>query len=140
MKMFEEIDHTADWALRVNGENLTALLHNAASGMFHLMGLRITKEKSSQRHIEIEARDSEELLVTFLEELLYAIESRSVGFDEMAIQIVQSEGSGPKLKLLATLIEAPISSLEKSIKAVTYHGLEIRPIDNGFQAVVVFDV
>ena len=35
---WEEIPHTADWALRIRGEDLRSLFENAARGMASLIG------------------------------------------------------------------------------------------------------
>jgi SHS2 domain-containing protein len=42
--------------------------------------------------------------------------------------------------LLAQVESAPIASLAKEIKAVTYHNLAIRQTERGLQANIVFDV
>jgi SHS2 domain-containing protein len=40
----------------------------------------------------------------------------------------------------AQVIARPVKSMEKQIKAVTYHGLQIEQTENGIRATVVFDV
>ena len=61
---FEEIEHTADWALRVRGRDLGELLVNAARGMVSLM---ISNPPATplnvDRNIEIDSIDAESLLV-----------------------------------------------------------------------------
>ena len=44
------------------------------------------------------------------------------------------------VKLHARLAGAPLLELQKSIKAVTFHNLEIRPVDAGLETTIVFDV
>ena len=62
-KMYEEIEHTADWALRVRGADLPTLFSNAALGMMELAGVRTENTAGESRKIELTADDMETLLV-----------------------------------------------------------------------------
>ena len=67
---FEEIEHTADWALRVRGHDLRELLVNAARGMSRLLVPDLTVISTDvERHFELDAFDAESLLVEWLSEL-----------------------------------------------------------------------
>jgi SHS2 domain-containing protein len=132
---FIELEHTADWALRVQAQDMEGLLRNAAEGMFQLMQLECGDRLLGASHLVVEAYDREELLVNWLEELLFRIETRGVAFDISSIAI-----SNEPLKLQAHLGEYPIDKLEKEIKAVTYHGLTVTETELGFDATVIFDV
>ena len=130
---FEEIEHTADWSIRVYGESLNALFTHAAEGMFSLLELQFKSEQSQTRNIELSAIDSESLLVSWLEELLYLLESEAVAAVEYDLQV--------NVKYLrASVITRQIKSMKKDIKAVTYHELEIQKDDGSFQTTIVFDV
>ncbi len=132
---FIELDHTADWALRVQAQDMEGLLRNAAEGMFQLMQLKRGDRLLGESQLAVEAHDREELLVNWLEELLFQIETRAVAFEIPAIAI-----SNDPLKVQAHLDEYPIDKLEKEIKAVTYHGLIVTETELGLDATVVFDV
>jgi len=54
-------------------------------------------------------------------------------FDEFDVQV-----EGTKLKV--EMSGAPILSLTKAIKAVTYHNLQVRPTARGYEVEIVFDV
>jgi SHS2 domain-containing protein len=130
---FEEIQHTADWALRVWAGSLPALFAEAARGMNVLSGAQPVPGPRLSRAFEAEAPDAESLLVLFLSELLYATEQEHLVFDAFKIDV---EGSGLK----ASMSGAPMLSLINPIKAVTYHNLHIRKTDPGFEVEIVFDV
>ena len=66
-----EVEHTADWGLEVWAPDLAALMEEAARGMFELMGIEVSEESRCHRQLEIGADDREQLLVSFLEELLF---------------------------------------------------------------------
>lgn len=130
---FEEIAHTADWALRVWAPNLEGLLEQAARGMYALSGIEIGAQPELRRAMEIETADPEMLLVEFLAELLYCAEGERVAFHGFAIEITD-------LELRADLVGGPIEAWKKEIKAVTYHNLDIQRTENGLEVEIVFDV
>ncbi len=131
---YEEIDHTADWALKVRGRDLPALFANAAHGMMELAGVRTSDDVGQERQIEIQAIDRESLLVDWLHELLLALELEQLAFREMDLEITDGR------KLVGTLRAVPIVSMEKPVKAVTYNELHIQESPEGLETIIVFDV
>ena len=153
---FEEIAHTADWAMHVWADNLEGLFAEAARGMYALSGANqaegaalslpsrtgvppmlaartVSKGPKVKRTFETQAQDAESLLVAFLSELVYALEQEGVIFDEFDVQVEST-------KLKVEMSGAPILSLTKAIKAVTYHNLQVRPTARGYEVEIVFDV
>ena len=130
---YEEKAHTADWALRVWADDLEGLFAEAARGMYALSGANQAEGPKVKRTFQAEAPDAESLLVAFLSELVYAVEQEHLIFDEFDVQV---EG----IKLKVEMSGAPILSLTKAIKAVTYHNLQIRPTARGYEVEIVFDV
>ncbi|UCF90395.1 MAG: archease [Desulfobacterales bacterium] len=132
---FEEIEHTADWALRITGSNLEELLCNAARGMNSLMVREVGADGSLlEKPVELEAIDAESLLVEWLSELAYWAEREMLVFERFAFHALTPT------HLKATLYGRAVSAMEKHIKAVTYHNLKIAPTARGLEATVVFDV
>ena len=131
---FEEVEHTADWALKVWGADLPDLFTNAAVGMMQLMDAMPAHDDPVVRTIEIEAIDRESLLVAWLEELLFGMEVRSVTYQDISLQITGDTA------LEATIEELPLASIAKPIKAVTYNELAIQPNPGGLEVTIVFDV
>ncbi len=132
---FEEIEHTADWALRVRGENLAELLINAARGMASLLVADLsTIPPEVEYPVELDSLDAETLLVDWLSELAYWAETESLVFNQFDLE----EISPTHLEGLVRGGQVP--ELQKHIKAVTYHNLEIVETEQGLEATVVFDV
>lgn len=132
---FEEVEHTADWALRVRGAGLPELLVNAARGMAGLIAADPDAIPSAEeRRLELEAYDAESLLVTWLSELAYWAEAESLVFTRFHLERVSPTA------LTATVRGGRVSPLQKHIKAVTYHNLEIIKTETGLEATIVFDV
>ncbi|MEN8242580.1 MAG: archease [Chloroflexota bacterium] len=130
---FEEIEHTADWALRVWAPNHAELFRQAAIGMNQLSELELDSTVPLVEELSLAAIDIESLLVSFLSELVFLGEQDDLGFDGFDLSI-------DRLRLLAKLSGGKIISQKKEIKAVTYHNLEVIEIEGGFQVVIVFDV
>lgn len=133
---FKEIDHTADWALRVRGRNLPELLFNAALGMSNLLVANLDDIASDvEKQLELDVFDAESLLVEWLSELAYWAEAEQLVFREFDLTQVTDT------HLQAVVRGGRALDLKKHIKAVTYHNLEIVETDDGrLEATVVFDV
>jgi SHS2 domain-containing protein len=132
---FEEVEHTADWALRVRGHDLRELLMNAARGMSRLLISDLTAIPTDvERRFELEAFDAESLLVEWLSELAYWAEAEMLVFGEFDLSQVAPT------YLQAVVRGGRVPDLQKHIKAVTYHNLEIVETDHGLEVTVVFDV
>ena len=130
---FEEIQHTADWALKVWAPDFACLLEQAALGMNQLMGVAVDPTQSIERKLTLTADDRESLLVAFLNRILYEMEMDSIGFDHFDILV---DG----LQINAHLTGGKLLELQKRVKAVTYHNLKIRAAANGLETTIVMDV
>lgn len=131
---YEEVEHTADWALRVRGADLVELLESAVAGALDLAGVELSDRPSERRQIELESHDPESLVVDFLTELVIALELRQAAFQDL-----QLETDGER-RLWGTVREVPAEHIGKHIKAVTYSELEIEEDQDGITATIVFDV
>jgi SHS2 domain-containing protein len=141
---FEEISHTADWSVRVWALNLPSLFAESARAMNSLSGTKVGNGPRVKRTFESEGPDAESLLVAFLSELLYYQEQDNLAFDGFELQIEESARSDVAVTKGQTLHVAmegtQIASMDKAIKAVTYHNLQIKETEPGFETTIVFDV
>ena len=135
LNAFEEVEHTADWALRVRGRDLAELLVNAARGMSHLLVPDLDAVPTDvERRIELNDLDAESLLVEWLSELAYWAEAESLVFREFEML----QATADHLEAVVRGGYAP--NLQKHIKAVTYHKLYIKKEDNNWKARIIFDI
>ena len=131
---FRENQHTADWELEVWAPDLPSLLEQAARGMYSLSGMRLQDGSRQACTIKLQADDAESLLVRFLSELLWIEQEQGLGFDIFSITINTPNN------LEAELLGSAITNLDKEIKAVTYHNLEVQTTEQGLRVIIVFDV
>ncbi|PID85877.1 MAG: protein archease [Chloroflexi bacterium] len=147
MVNFEMVDHTADWAIRVWGQDLADLLRQAALGMNSLMVGQATYPEFVKKHLAskssasnitrtltLDAFDRETLLVDWLTELAYFAEMEQLIFPVIELTHVTPTHLNAKIQ------GSPVAALVKHIKAVTYHNLAISETDTGLEVTIVFDV
>lgn len=130
---FEEITHTADLSIRVWAADLPSLFSEAAMGMYWLAGVLPSLSPPKSRTLQLDASDPESLLVSFLSELVFVMEVEKLVFQDLAIQVNNNQ-------LIVEMMGVPVSVVNKAIKAVTYHNLQIQNSANGLEVVLVFDV
>jgi SHS2 domain-containing protein len=134
MQHFQEIEHTADWAFRARGRDLAQLFANAARGLFELQGDTGKDETGIAREVAASGKDRETLLVNWLNELLYLQETQQETYSRFEILEISDT------HLRARVHGRPHRPEGKLIKAVTFHGLEIRHSEDGWEATIVVDV
>jgi len=146
VKDFESLPHTADIKIRVYGKTKKDLFRHALIGMFQVIGPKIAgchvesgrvvcKELPEKHDIAVEALDDVALLVDFLSEALYLSDVNN----EAYLDVVIHELTDQKIK--ATIYGAKVKGFEVvELKAVTYHDLAIKKVDDVWQADIVFDI
>ena len=130
---FREIAHTADWELEVWAPDLCRLIEQAAHGMYHLTGVRLSSTPRFSRQVAFQNIDPETLLINFLNELLYFAESEGLAFDQFDLQIKGDQ-------LIGQITGAKIEAMAKEIKAATFHNLKVAETNQGITVNIVFDV
>lgn len=132
---FEEVEHTADRALRVRGRSLAELFENAAAGLNSLMLTGVSATGGDiRKRIELEAVDAESLLVAWLSELAFWAETEALIFTRFDFMELSPA------RLTAVIQGGTVQALDKHVKAVTFHDLAIRREPEGLTVTVVFDV
>jgi SHS2 domain-containing protein len=146
MKDFEVIPHTADIKIRVYGRDLAEFFRNAVFGMFQSIGPKapecrevqgrlVCPQLPKKHEVEVVSLDLESLLVDFLSEALYLSDVNDEAYLDARIHEVTEK------HIKATLYGVKITGFEVvEVKAVTYHGLEIKKVDDSWQADIVFDI
>jgi SHS2 domain-containing protein len=134
MGRWVEIEHTADLALHVWGQDLVDLFTTAARGMFALVALPTDETVLAVRRVELRAPDVETLLVDWLNELLYLHEVEDIVVVESAFERLT------RSRLEAEVRGAAVGERRAHIKAVTFHNLAVTSGPEGYEAELVFDV
>lgn len=132
---FKFLDHPADLKIQVFGQNLQELFINAALGMMTFLYPKQVEIQSheAKENIRLKSGDLKALLVDWLSELLYLSDSRDICYNDFHFdKLTENE-------LIVTAYGRRVRAKE-DIKAVTYHGLEIKETDEGWEAIILFDI
>jgi SHS2 domain-containing protein len=140
MKKFEILEHKADLKIRVFGKTKEKLFENAMVGMFEAAKYEMTKRQTTGRlttkrlTIKIKSIDFSSLLVDFLSEVLYLVETKKLVFEKVEFKKFKEN------EIEATLIGKPLKRMGVHIKGVTYHDLKIFQKNGNFEAEILFDI
>ena len=138
MKKYEIIDHTADIGIKAYGRDVKELFQNAAYGMFDIIADLEGIKPSIFIKIKKSSSNFEELLINWLDELLYNFYTKGIIFSKFDIK--KLEPTGIEAEAHGKHIGDNRSRLKTEIKAVTYHGLKIEEKSGGYEVQIIFDV
>lgn len=137
-KKYEIINHTADIGIKVYGKDLKELFANAAFGMFEIIARLENVKTKKLVKLNLKAPNIEELLVSWLRELLYQYNAKEILFKEFTIE--QLSENQIEAKAQGERFDPQKHELKTEVKAVTYHELKVEQAKDGWQAEVIFDV
>ncbi|HAJ32279.1 MAG TPA: protein archease [Candidatus Atribacteria bacterium] len=142
MKEFEILEHTADIGIAAYGKSKREVFINAAKGMFNIIAGNNSNliNNNFSCKVTLKAKGLEDLLVAWLNELLYIGETRLVILNKF--QIKELSNFQIKAEVEGMKINPPSVKIEKEIKATTYHRLEIKKDEESglWGARVIFDI
>lgn len=134
------LEHTADAKFQAYGRTLEEAFVNSALATSALMWDWRTVEKRMNHRIGIKGKDLKQLLLNFLEELLYLLDSRM--FLLNSVDRLKIERTGNHYSLGAELWGDCLSDKHEifgEVKAITYSEMEIKNNDH-FMIQVVVDI
>lgn len=136
------LEHSSDVYVEAWGGSLEEAFEQAAKAMFDAMTDIGLVEPKVEVKVSAEGLDEQELLYSWLENLLVEYEVESLLFSQFKVYPIMREGE--VLRLKASAYGEPLN-LEKhpskvEVKAVTYHLMEIRKENSGFRVRVLFDI
>lgn len=138
MKRYDLLDHTADIGIIAFGKSLPEAFGNAAYAMFDIL-TDVEKIREDQGfEIQVSAINIEELLVVWLDELLFRYETERIIFKRFEI----SELTEKELKamIFGEKIDKKRHEIKVEIKNVTYHQLKIEKTPESWKIQVIFDL
>ncbi|MGC8781910.1 MAG: archease, partial [Anaerolineae bacterium] len=131
---WQELRHTADWAIRVKAPSLRRLYARAAAAMYRLQDADPARPITLARVIRAEADGPADLLVSWLNRLLLAQEVAGEMYTRFEIHAISARG------VLGVAYGYEGAPSHTAVKAVTYHDLMVERGADGWSAQVVFDV
>jgi len=140
LKKYQFLEHTADAKFQAFGRSLEEAFENAAYALVSLMWEREKIGRKIQHSVKVEGRDLEQLLVNFLEEILYLLDSRMYLLH--SVEKIQIQKIAEVYALDALFLGDDNGNQYQpygDVKAITYNEMKIHT-KNRFMVQVVVDV
>jgi SHS2 domain-containing protein len=143
---WQVFDHTADLGLRVEAPSREALFEEAGRAFTALI---VEEPDTAVRERErfdvaLTAADPADLLFDWLHALLVAFEVRHLLLVRFAVELHELDEGEGDLGLRGSAWGEPVDParhrLVREVKAITYHGLWLRPDGAGWAAEAIVDV
>jgi SHS2 domain-containing protein len=138
MKRYRVFDHTADLGVEILGKTVNELYANAVFAVYDLMADLSTVEPKQVRKISVEGTDREDLLVNCLREALDLFNGEKMLLKSFAVHKLDNRHLEGNAK--GEAFDPGRHKIKREIKAVTYHGTQVRETSDGWCARVIFDV
>jgi SHS2 domain-containing protein len=136
----ETFDHTADLGLRVHATDLNDLFRTAAEGLFDVIVANRDEVKDvSVENVTLAADSTEELLIEWLNELIFRFETEHRLFGRFDVTI-DHDGLVLEAVIHGETIDPGRHILDHEVKAVTYHGLCLDHDGDAWKVEVILDI
>jgi len=135
---YEIFDHTADMGFRVVAQTLQGLIEPAGEALYSIIGELVVVGTAEPHTFDLTGRTSAELLRDYLAELLILFERQDRKVTGVNIECFDEQRLTVAVE--TKLVDRERSTLAHEVKAITYHELDIRPIDGGYQASIIVDI
>jgi len=137
-EFYRIIEHTADIGIVVEAGDLSGIFVNAAIAMFDIIAQRHEPSQPTSLekiNIVLSSQKADELLVQWLNELLYLSATRGLIFVKFLVNRLDEHN----LDITAFGEDKRYYQFKTEIKAATYNDLELRQGESSYTAKVIFD-
>lgn len=139
--MFELFEHKADTGVRGIGSTLGKAFEECAKAMFSVMVELKEVKARKEIKVNVKAGNEKELLVEWLNELLYESSVKEMVFSEFKVKIEKSErGVKLKGKALGEKINLKKHHFNTEVKGASYSGLKVDEKNGKFLVQCIVDV
>jgi SHS2 domain-containing protein len=136
--VYELFEHTADLGLRVRAADLGGLLAEAGRGFFSMIVDNLDEVAPAEAvTLRVDGRDPAHLLVDWLHELLVVFETRGLVLSRFEVRV---SDAGLEAECRGEALDPDRHRLHHEVKAITYHGLTVERVDEGWVAEVIVDI
>jgi SHS2 domain-containing protein len=136
--VWERLPHTADTGFRVRGEALARLFENAAAALTETALDPRGARPVETRPLYVEAPGAEQLLVDFLNEILYLLDG--LRFVPSRVRVLEWSPRSVRAEADGEARDDRRHPPRLVVKAVTYHQLVLAEESGGWRAEVFLDV
>jgi len=138
MSGFRLLEHTADIGIEAWGPTQSNLFEQAALGLRHLLVGTSQVTHNQQHQVHLDAEDAGELLVAWLNEIIFLFETQNLIPGEFRVERTNEN------ELRAVIHAEPYTPerhvVEHQVKAATYHQLSLEQGSDGWHARIYLDL
>jgi SHS2 domain-containing protein len=136
--MYETFDHTADLGLRIRAGDLDTLFVEAAQALFSTVVEDLATVRPAQRiDVKIEGDEIDYLLFDWLRQLLYHFDAEHLLFGKFEVHV---NDDGLTASAWGEPLDRSRHNMEHEVKAITYHGLNVKRVGEEWEAEVIVDI
>ena len=135
---FEELEHTADVRMKIIAPTFADLLSESGFALSAtLYGAYSRETPVAVFPLTAEGRDLPELLVNFLSELLFLMET-----EYLVPQIITADVSGTTVSgtVAGVAFDREKHAGGIGVKGISYSGLSLRQTPMGYELIIIFDI
>lgn len=137
MGAFRLLEHTADMGIEATGDSRADLFVQAARGLREILSVAEAAGRE-ERMVEVRGGDAAELLVRWLNEILYLFETE--GFFPADFRVAEMGEERLLACISGEAFDPDRHPIEREIKSVTYHQLQVEKKDGTWRAQVYVDL
>jgi SHS2 domain-containing protein len=136
------IDHTADVAAELTGRTVEEVFASAAQALTDTITELDAVHPVVTQSVTLESGALDDLLVDWLNELLYRFEVQNVLVSDTTVTIRQTAGDRWHLgaTIAGEIFDPARHPSRVLVKSATYHGLHVAQTADGWTARIVFDI
>lgn len=135
---YEHLDISGDAGVRATGGSLEELFENAALGMYSLVTDPEGVREETTITVEAESDGPEGLLVNFLNELIFRLDTE--GFVGKRVRVLRMGEETARAEIAGEEFDPERHEAGLLLKAATYHGLKVEERGGRWSADVIFDI
>jgi SHS2 domain-containing protein len=135
---FRILEHPSDLGIEATGSTVGEAFEQAALGLMAVIAEPETIEAVDERIVELDAQDTESLLVRWLSDILYLYDGEDYLVKEAKIDSISA--TDLRAHVLGEKYQPKKHMLKLDVKAVTYHQLSIDTKDGRTTVRVFLDI
>jgi len=136
--MYRLIEHTADMGIEARSSSLTGVLLDMAKGLKSLIFGESRALAKLDTEVTVQAQDLTELLVCWLNEVVYWSEKDSLIPAEFRIDLLTD--TVLRATVTGEALDSMRHTVERQVKSVTYHRACLEKVPGGWYARVYVDL
>lgn len=136
MKRYELREHTADVVIYAESDTLKGLFKVSTMALSDIL-LKDKKKADIEEKIfsiNLASLDTSALLVEFLSEALYLMDTNNIIINEVTISELSDS------EITASLLCTEVYGFDESVKAVTYHEANIEFVNGIYSTNIILDI